>query len=473
VANLQSFGHQRHLLSLPQYRHLDEVGWRWSLTPAREETYDLLDDLYADFLPAFSSPWLNVDCDETWDLGAGQSRPLAEQQGKGRVYLQHILRLRELAAKHGRRIMLWADVLHHYPELVPELPDDVLLLDWEYEAADAYPTTEALGKSGRPFWVCPGTSSWNTLFPRLDNALGNIRNFVHDGVRAGATGMLLTDWGDYGHYLPLALSWYPYLFGASTAWTGAQTSPEEFDAAFAPLFLGQPSGSGALQAMRRVGRAVTAPTLGLRNRSALALALFEDPLNGAVALSADTQALVEVESAAHDAVGAWAGLAGDALRQDYGFTARLIAFAASKALLAQAIRRDVASLPAAPSPDSLAKLDGALAALSADRDRLRALRTEFETCWLRHARRSEIRLTLEHFDVLQRDYAGAIGWVEAQRSRYADGQPVDAALSCYAPRPYARLWEQGQADIRTLTSLAGPEALPENVRAWVHPAPSN
>ena len=114
---------------------------------------------------------------------------------------------------------------------MPELPDDVLLLDWEYEAADRYPTTAVLGRSGRAFWVCPGTSSWNTLFPRLDNALGNIRRFVRDGLDAGATGMLLTDWGDYGHYSPLSLSWYPYLFGAATAWTGAATSPEEFDAA--------------------------------------------------------------------------------------------------------------------------------------------------------------------------------------------------------------------------------------------------
>jgi N-acetyl-beta-hexosaminidase len=149
VPNLQSFGHQRHLLSLPRYQHLDEVGWRWSLSPAREETYAVLDDLYTDFLPAFTSPWMNVDCDETWDLGTGQSRALAEQLGKGRLYLQHILKLRDLAAKYGRRIMLWADVLHNHPELMPELPDDVLLLDWEYEAADSYPTAEALGKSGR------------------------------------------------------------------------------------------------------------------------------------------------------------------------------------------------------------------------------------------------------------------------------------------------------------------------------------
>ena len=455
VPNLQSFGHQRYMLSMPRYSHLDEVGWRWSLTPAREETYELLDELYADFLPNFESGWLNVDCDETWDLGAGQSKPIVEQIGKGRLYVQHILRLRELAAKYGRKIMLWADVLHHYPELVSELPDDVLLLDWQYEAADTYPTTSALGESGRQFWVCPGTSSWNTFFPRLDNALGNIRNFVRDGLRAGASGMLLTDWGDYGHYQALSLSWYPYLFGAATAWTGAQTTPEEFDRAFAPLFLGQPAGSAALESMRRLGRAVTAPTLGIPNRSRVALALFEEPLNGAVSASADPGALAEVESVAKEAIAAFATLPDAHLRWDYSFTARMIAFAASKALLARQIR------------DALFSGDGSR--LQTDVDTLRAhaeyargLRREFECVWLRHARRSEIQLTLDHFDALQRDYAHAINWLTNEPS---------ADLSTYNPPPYPRLWERGQSELRTLATLAGAENLPENVQGWLNPAP--
>jgi hexosaminidase len=447
VPNLQSFGHQRHMLSMPRYGDLDEVGWRWSLTPARDETYHLLDELYADFLPAFSSSRLNVDCDETWDLGTGQSKALAAELGKGRLYLQHILRLRGLAAKHGRRIMLWADVLHHYPELVPELPDDVLLLDWEYESAHHYPTTETLGKSGRAFWVCPGTSSWNTLFPRLDNALGNIRNYVRDGLAAGATGMLLTDWGDYGHYQALSLSWYPYLFGAATAWTGAQTSPEEFDAAFATQFLQRAPDDAALSAMRRLGKAVTAPTLGLRNRSAIALALFDDPLGGARTAETDPRALVEAESAAHELIAASASLADPALRYDYGFTARLVAFAAAKALAAQKFRESPAALP------------DAVATLTAQRATAAALRTEFESCWLRHARRSEIHLTLEHFDALDQSYADGLAWLNERGA--------DANLSTYTPRPFAILWEQGQAELRDLARRAGDETLPEHIRAWV------
>jgi len=67
--------------------------------------------------------------------------------------------------------------------------------------------------------------TWYSFFPRLDVTLANIRQFVRDGLDADAKGMLLTDWGDYGHYQPLSLPWYPYLFGAATGWSGAQTKP--------------------------------------------------------------------------------------------------------------------------------------------------------------------------------------------------------------------------------------------------------
>jgi hexosaminidase len=439
VPNLQSFGHQRHMLSLAEYSHLDEVGWRWSLTPAREETYKLLDDLYADFLPNFTSGWLNIDCDETWDLATGQSKSLAADIGKGRVYLGHILRLRELAAKYGRRIMLWADVLHHYPELVSELPEDVLLLDWTYEAAEKYPTVEPLGRSGRPFWVCPGTSTWNTLFPRVDNAVGNIQRLVRDGLAAGASGMLLTDWGDYGHYMPLSLSWHAYAFGAATAWTGAQTSPSEFDAAFAPLVLGQSDVEPAVSAMRRLGRAVAAPSIGVPNRSLAALAVFDDPVVGARTHSVDAAALAELKAAAAEAVGAFASLPDARLRHDYGFMARLVAFAAHKIETSRVSDPEVR-----------------LRRLEQDRRSLRACRLEFEERWLAHARRSEIHLTLAHFDATDQAYANAMAWLR-----------TGADPAAHKPAPTAPLWEQGFAALQDLAAAAGIDSLPEDVRGWL------
>ncbi len=470
VPNLQSFGHQRRLLSLAQYAHLDEVGWRWTLTPAREETYQLLDELYADYLPNFTSTWFNVDCDETWDLGTGQSKELARQLGKGRLYLRHVLRLRDLAARYGRRIMVWADILLHYPELVRELPEDVLLLDWHYEAQDRYPSTELLGSLGRAYWVCPGTSSWNTLFPRIENALANIRGLVRDGLAHGTSGMLLTDWGDYGHYQPLSLSVYPYAAGAAVAWSGPDVMQESLDQAFAVQLLSVAPDDPAVAAIHRLGRAVTAPTLGAPNRSNSALALFDEPLAGRLIDMVDPAALEGLRTAALEALAAWSRVPRPDVRHDYTFVARLVLFAAEKLRASQRIRREFRELAASRGADRavvLESLDRAIAVLGEQRARLAALVHEFEAVWLRHARRSEIGQTLDRFAALDARYAAALAWLTEQRQRVSSGEPFDAELHSYEAGDYRALWEEGLAELLRLVELVGFDELPADVRGFL------
>ena len=64
VPTLQSLGHMHHLLKIPRYRHLAESDRRWSISPAVEESYALLEDLYTEYIPNFRSNWFNANCDE-------------------------------------------------------------------------------------------------------------------------------------------------------------------------------------------------------------------------------------------------------------------------------------------------------------------------------------------------------------------------------------------------------------------------
>jgi hexosaminidase len=467
VPNLQSTGHMRHILSLPEYEHLAETPWRWSITPAREETYQFLDDLYGDLLPAFSSPFFNIDSDEAWDFGRGQARERAAQAGVGRAYLDHILRLRELAAKHGRRIMVWADVLHHYPELIPEIPDDIVLLDWSYESQPSYPTLRALADAGRPFYVCPGTSTWNTIFPRIDNAIGNTRTYVREGIQAGAIGMLMTDWGDYGHYQPLSHSWYGYLFGAEMAWTGATTPTETFDESFGALFLNDASGR-AVAAIRRLGRAVEQPGIARGNGSESVYALFEDPLAGRTITAASPAAVQELADAGATAIPAFALLPDSTLRHELSFAAHQMIYAAQKVLLGRSIHAALRELTGPqPDPQRVSHLDPLINELDQLRTRLTAMRDEFEQLWLARSQRAEIAINLDRYDALRDRFDASIGWLRQQRDSYAAGRAIDAELTSYESAGYRILWEEGLDDLRRLVEAVGRESIPPEILLWL------
>jgi len=450
MPNLQSFGHARNTLRLPEYRHLAESELLWTLSPAVEETYTLLDELYGDMLPSFGSPTLNVDCDETYDLGQGASKELVEQaggvpEGVGRVYLQHILRVRELAARHGKRIQIWADILLNHPELIDEVPGDVTLLAWYYDPADEYPGVGRLAGAGAGFWVCPGTGSWNSLFPRVSGARTNIRNLVRDGAAAGAAGMLNTDWGDFGHYQHMGLSWHGYLFGATQGWTGGTTSDKEFDAAFGPLFFGEEH-EVIMEAFDQLARTNDLPGIPGINRSNTVLALFDDPLTGETvegedALPAGT--LREMHS-----LGARAAAVCDLMApghrweltlREMASAGRLIAYAALKTVLGQLIRAILRQ--ASVDKDLASELDEQILALDVMASELEELREEWEVLWQTRARRSEIHVALGYFASAHARIRIAVAWLEEQRKAISAGDPVDTELDSYDASEHRILWQ--------------------------------
>jgi hypothetical protein len=467
VPNFQSLGHHRRLLSLPQYSDLAETPWAWSFATVSEAGFALIDRLYGDLLPAFTSDQLNIGADEPWDLGLGQSRSLTEAEGVGRVYLRHVQRLHELAAKHGRRTMMWADVFWHHPELVGDVPEEILLLDWWYEVKERHETVEVIAAAGRRFYVCPGTASWISLYPRTETAFANIAGFVRDGLAAGAAGMLLTDWGDGGHYQLLSHNWYPYLWGAECGWSGATTPRDEFETAFGHLHLGEGSGR-VVAALSRLGAAMQEHPEYRRTWNT-PMALWEEPLAGRLREVASPETIAETKAAA-DALQPLIGLLPDPkVRADLGYTAAQIAFACDKVELTRALRAALTELAAmaAPTEEALARLDGLIAALRAQAARMPALIEEFETRWLSESRRAEIEINLDRFARLQARYEAALAWLAEQRAAFAGGRGIDGGLRTYETGGYAVLYQESIPDIRRLADLVGLENLPPDIQAWL------
>ena len=264
VPNQNSFGHLEHFLAQPRLKKLAEASRPYAdaggefvrrpstLAPNHPGTLPFLRGLYAELLPNFSSWFFNVGCDETWDLGRGQSKKLCAAKGRGRVYLDFLKQIHREVSARGKRMMFWGDIILKYPKLIPELAklssrssrresapfssnlaDDqsgltsaatlncgnIIALNWGYEAEHPFDREAALfAKAKIPFYICPGTSTWQSLIGRHDNALANMRAAAQAGRKHGAIGYLITDWGDGGHPQPLAVSYLPCLAGASLSW---------------------------------------------------------------------------------------------------------------------------------------------------------------------------------------------------------------------------------------------------------------
>lgn len=231
VPNQNSFGHMHRWLEHPEYVHLGEtetgimMPWGepfphpYSLSPAVPESLPFLESLYDELLPNFSSRLFNVGADETFDLGQGRSKAMVEAQGKGRVYLDYLLQIYQRVKARQRTMQFWGDIINQYPDLVPLLPRDTIALEWGYEADHDFPgKTKLFAEAGIPYYVCPGTSTWNTIAGRTDNCIGNIRNAVENGLNNGAVGVLNTDWGDNGHWQTFPVSYLGFAYGAAVSW---------------------------------------------------------------------------------------------------------------------------------------------------------------------------------------------------------------------------------------------------------------
>ena len=229
VPNQNAFGHFERWLKHAAYRDLAECpeGFEmWGghrgptvLNPADPRCVRLLRELFDELLPNFTSGQFNIGCDETWELGRGRSKADCDQRGVGRVYLDFVQRVLGLVRPHGRTVQMWGDIILKHPELIGELPDDVIALAWGYEADHPFADQcRRFRESGAAFYVCPGTASWNSFIGRSDVARANLDLAAAQGLAHGAVGLLVTDWGDNGHHQPPAVSWPGYAFGAAVAW---------------------------------------------------------------------------------------------------------------------------------------------------------------------------------------------------------------------------------------------------------------
>lgn len=255
VGNMNCFGHMERWLAHERYRGLAEcpdgapaLFGSGTMRPgclaptAQNAAFGVA--LARELGGAVRSSRIHIGGDEPFELGEGVSGPDVAARGRETVYIEHLTRIIEPLVGDGYQVMFWADQFRREYSLLDRIPDGAVPVVWNYEAPSeggweamlppdlldrlALPEDPHLGfqsharlfiEAGMPFWVAPGTGSWNTFIGRNLNAAANIADAAAIGAAHESPGFLLTDWGDNGHFQPLPVS-LPSMVRAGAAANG-------------------------------------------------------------------------------------------------------------------------------------------------------------------------------------------------------------------------------------------------------------
>jgi hypothetical protein len=182
------------------------------------ESFDFVKRVLENFIPLFSSPIVNICGDETFDIGKGKNKDLAEQVGSTRLYVEFLKKVMAVVEDMGKKVMFFGDMIIRQPEYLEELPKDVICMNWNYEPDVTEEETRTYKQAGVIQYVCPGTIGWNRALNDYEGAFQNITKLIRYGGKYGAIGVLTTDWGDFGHINCLSTSLPGLILGATMSW---------------------------------------------------------------------------------------------------------------------------------------------------------------------------------------------------------------------------------------------------------------
>ena len=239
IGNQQCFGHFEEILCNPFYSHLADT--KWNLNPAKEETYKFLEDHLREVARAYKSPYFNINCDETESLGQGHAKAYVDSIGAEKVYYQHINRVNRMLRPYRKRVMMWGDIADQHPEILDNLDDDIFLIAWSYvDKNDFDDFLKPYKESGRSFFVAPGVSLSERVWPKHYEFRKNISNLCRDGYKNGALGVINTCWDDFGESL-INSALYGLALGAEMSWNAVSTDERNTETNFANHFFGSTS----------------------------------------------------------------------------------------------------------------------------------------------------------------------------------------------------------------------------------------
>ncbi|MCF6269021.1 MAG: family 20 glycosylhydrolase [Melioribacteraceae bacterium] len=238
IPAFQTLGHFENILTQKEFVDYAEFPGAASLAVTEAKTYTFIEDMLNVVFELFPSKYINIGADESYDVGYGKSKELTKRVGKSKVHAEHYKKVFDICRKNGKKIMMYGDVILNHTKILELIPNDVTIIDWHYGANTSYPSTDIFKDAGFKYIISPSVWNFRTTFPTYQIALPNIKTIIGDGLLNGSSGMINSNWGDYGAETFKEFVLFGYAWSAQCAWNYKASSLSEFNNSFFADFFG-------------------------------------------------------------------------------------------------------------------------------------------------------------------------------------------------------------------------------------------
>ena len=234
----QTLGHFENILSHDEFLEYAEYPGAASISVSEEKTYTFLENMLNEVFELFPSKYINIGADESYDVGRGKSREMTSKTSIAKVHAEHYKKIYDICKKNDKKVIMYGDVILSHKEILELIPKDIIIVDWHYNANTNFSSTNIFREAGFEYYVSPSVWNYRTTFPTYQVALPNIKSFIKSGITNGSTGMINSNWGDYGAETFKEFVLFGYAWSAQCSWNFEQSKISEFNELFFADFFG-------------------------------------------------------------------------------------------------------------------------------------------------------------------------------------------------------------------------------------------
>ena len=224
----QTLGHYENILAMEEYLKYAEFPGAASLNVSNEETYVFLEAMLKEVFELFPSEYFHMGADESYDVGLSASKKLVKKSSIAEVHAAHYQRVYDICKKYNKKVLMYGDIILNYPDILELLPKDIIIVDWHYGASNEYSSTSTFRDAGFEYYVSPSVWNFTSTFPNYSVGLPNITNIIKEGKINSASGMINSNWGDFGAETFKEFVLFGYAYSAQCSWNFEQSNIGKF-----------------------------------------------------------------------------------------------------------------------------------------------------------------------------------------------------------------------------------------------------